>query len=260
MPASKPSRRFSALAILGLIIISLLMVVVLDSSSLVNPVVPLTGTPNQSPLPAGTLVLELFSNQNESDRLSNPTNQQFPIVGWSSILSQASNASSPYTQLYILTTNESGIVAQSLPAGPYILHLDVEALNAKIPIDVFAGNETLMSVRVFGAAYQLLYSEESNLVPTVAGAQSNIYVEINSSTSVADAGEQILLKAHEGNGGAGYLVNATVVSERPPTGGKQWLELGTASSFDPVNVTSIYLTTWRYYPFTTVEPMNPERG
>jgi hypothetical protein len=254
--SAKSSNVTSTMAVLGLIIISVLMVLVLNSSSLVNPVSPPTGPPPNSPGgPTGTLVLYLVSNTNESNPISNPTDGQIPISGLAAIVSLVTNSSStPLTQPQLMTTAKDGIATRPFPPGSYLIRFPIEALNVQVPVHVSAGNQTVVNIAVFGTAYQLLYSEESNVVPTNVGVRMSMYAEVGASSSVANDSEQVILKMHEGTGVGGYLLNATVVSQQPPAAGKEWLEMGASSALNPVNVTSIYLTTWRYISLVTVGP------
>jgi len=251
--AAKTSKLVSALAILGLILVSLFTVLVLDSSSLVNPTIPLqNGNSNGTPGPTGVLVVQLHSNQNETDRLANPTSGLFAVGEWPMTVAQATNSTNPTT--YAMITDTSGGSLQDLPAGNYVVSLKVEALIIRIPVQVSVGNEAKVQVRIYGSAYSLLYSEESGVLPTAGSAQSNVFVRVNSTAPVANASEPVVLKVHEGAAGSGYLVNATVISRQPPSQGTQWLELGSAAALDPVNATSIVLTTWTYATYITIGP------
>lgn len=250
--AAKTSRLVSSLSILGLILISILMVIVLNSSSLVNPTLPLqNGAPNGSPGPTGVLVVHLFTNQNESDRLSNPANSSFALGEKAMTVRDVANSSNPV----LLVTDTRGGVLQDMAPGRYVLRLQDQTLNIKIPVQISVGNQTKVVVHIYGAAYPLVYSEESGILPTVGSARSNMFVELRSSTSVANASEPVLIKVRGAESGNGYLVNATVIARQPPTQGTQWLLLGTVTPIDPVNATSIFLTTWTYSDFITTGPI-----
>ena len=252
MRTAKSSKLVSALSVLGLILISVFMVFVLDSSMLMNPTIPFQGgTSRGSPGPTGTLVVQLHSNQNETDKLGNPTTGQLPVSQWPITVAQA-NATHPAT--FALITDNSGGSLQEVAAGNYVVSFKIESLSIKIPVKVSVGNETKVQVRVYGTAYSLLYSEESGIVPTAGSAQSNVFVRVNSTAPVANASEPIVLKIHQGSGWKGYLLNATVISRQASSSGTQWLELGTPSALDPVNATSIVLTTWTYASLVTVGP------
>jgi hypothetical protein len=243
----------SSMAILGLIVLSMLIVLILNSSSLVSPVLPIQGgTQSGAPGPDGTLVVQLLSNQNERDRLSNPTDKLSAIGDKAMIVSQATNSSNPFSQ--VLVTDAGGAVSQSMSPGPYVVSLMDEALDINIPVQISPGNTTKLMVTIYGAAYPLIYSEESGVRPAAGSPQSNMYVELRSPTPVANVSEPVILKVYGTAPGAGYLVNATVVSRQQPTQGTQWLELGAAVMVDPVNATSIILTTWTYSSFIEVRP------
>jgi hypothetical protein len=253
--AAKTPRLVSSMAILGFIAFSTLIVLILNSASLANPALPFqSGSPNGNAGPTGDLVLQLLSNQDERDRLSNPSTQLFAIGEKAMLVSQGTNSSSAFGQ--VMVTNTAGLARQELPPGRYVVNLRDESLNINIPVQVSAGNETTLKVVVLGAAYQLVYSEESGVHPVAGTAQSNVYVQLKSSTSVANVSQTVILKVRGAGQGAGYLVNATVVSRQPPTGGFQWLELGAVGAVNPVNATSMVLTTWTYSSSITVRP-NP---
>ena len=127
-----------------------------------------------------------------------------------------------------------------------------ETLNMSIPVKVSAGNQTALGVSVLGKAYPVLYSEESGLVPTASSAQSLMYAEIGSRTSVAASGALVVLMVHEGPS-QGYPVPAAVVSQEQPAHGTQWLNLGASVAVDP-GATSIVLTTWTYASQVAVGP------
>jgi hypothetical protein len=261
--ARRSSKLVSALAILALIVVALLMIDVFDSATLANSAIPLGGGgPNAHGhpgpailLPNGTLIVTLVSNQNGSAAL--PTNRTLPLVAWPVTVTSI-NSSNPFTQPYVLTTNRAGVALRQLPAGPYAVQVQDETLNVTIPVQVLAGNETQVSVRVSGAVYQLLYSEEVGVLLTASSAQYGMYAELRSSTSVANLTEPVFLNVEEGTAGEGYLVNATVLAQQSPSQGTQWLELGTASAVDPLDATSIYVITWTYSSLVTVTPVGPD--
>ncbi len=250
--AAKSSRLVSALAILGLVLTSSLMVLILDSGSLANPTLPFeNGNANANPGPTGTLVVQLLTNQNESDKLSNPANTLFHLGEKAMTVTPEDNSSNPQ----VLITDVSGGVLEQLLPGHYVVRLVDETLSIKIPVQVFVGKETKLKVNIYGSAYPLAYSEESAVLPVVGKAQSNMFVQVRSSAPVANLSERVLLKVRGGAPGVGYLANATVLAQQPPAQGTQWLELGTGSTIDPLNATSIVLTTWTYSSFITVSPI-----
>jgi hypothetical protein len=256
--AATSSRTVTAVAIVGLIVVSLLIFNEFDSASLLNPMSPIVGGPNNpGPTPDynGTLVVQLSSNQNQNNKsLSVPLNQSTPLGNWPVIVTTPNSTSgySSYslTQQFSLTTKADGQAVMQITAGSWDVEISDETLNMTIPIPIYAGNETLLQVDVTGTVYPLIYSEESGLLLTPISAQYATFAELRSSTSVANVSAPVILRVAEGTGG--YDVNATVVSQEPPTQGTQWLQLGTASAVDPVNATSIYLTSWTYSSSTTI--------
>jgi hypothetical protein len=247
----KSSKLVSALAILGLIVVSVLMVLVVDASSFVNPLAP-TGIVNPSLKqgPTGTLVVDLFTNQNETNRISLPMNTLIPLGEWPVTVTEVNSS-----EHFSMITNTQGGSLQQLSAGSYVVSFPDESLNVAIPVQVAVGNVTRLEVKVYGTAYPLAYSEESGVLLTAGTAQSAMYVEVQSSTPVANASEPVILKVHGVIQGTGDLIPATVISYEPPSQGTQWLELGTSAPLNPVNASEIYLTTWTYSAFTTMTPI-----
>jgi len=167
-------------------------------------------------------------------------------------VTQAINSTKAITQPIV--TNFRGIATYLFPPGPYVVKLKDQTLNITIPVQIFAGNETSVAVTIYGAAFPLIYSEESGAL-TAEGLQSSLYVELRSYTPVANVSEPVILDVSGATAGTGHQVNATVVAWRPPTEGTQWLELGTAGTVDAVDATSIVLTTWSYSSQITIIPV-----
>jgi len=265
MRATRRSKLVSSAAILGLIVFSILIVIILDSSSLANPIMPFQGgPPNGNTGPTGTLAVRLVSNQNQSERFASPSpspalrSRLFPVVDKSINVSQAINPSNPGNSSnpfsLVLATDASGYLSQQLPPGQYVVNLRDESLDVSFPVEIKAGNTTTLMVDIAGTAYPLVYSEESGVQPAAASLQSEVYAEVQASTAVANVSEPVVLEVHGTAPGSGYLVNATVLSRQSPAQGTEWLELAAAGPVDPVNATSIVLTTWTYSATITVEP------
>ena len=249
---AESNRATSALAILGLIFTSVLMVLVLNASSLANPTLPFqNNSPNPVPGPTGTLVVQVHTNQNETDMLSNPTNRSFALGQKGVYVTVADNSSNPQTMI----TDTKGGSLQELAPGRYVVRLSDQILSIRVPVQIFAGNETKVKLTINVTAYPVVYSEESGVVPTVGKVRSDMFVELQSSASVASVNDQVLLKVRGGAPGVGYLANATVLAQQPPTQGAEWLELGASTAINPVNATSISLTTWTYSSVVTIEPI-----
>lgn len=254
MKSSRTSRWVSAFALIGLVLISLLMVLVLDASSLANPTIPLGPGNAGKQGPTGALVVRLFSNQNETDKLSLPTSSSnLPIGEWPVLVTTITNSSSPTS--YTMVTDTRGGSQIDLPPGQYMVSFLDESLAVKLPVTVQVNVETKLVVTVDGAAYPLLYSEESGLQLTPNGVQSTMYLEVSSHSQVANVSEPVVIKAESTIPGSGHLVDATVLSSEVSGSGTQWLELATASPLNPVDANSIYLTTWIYYPQVTMTPI-----
>lgn len=241
----------SAASLLGLILVSVLMVLVLDASSIANPTIPLgSGGPNNKQGPTGTLAVDLFSNANETNRLSLPTNSTYPIGEWPVTATMVSNSSSPTTYA-LFTDTKGGAVAEVAP-GNYTLSFTVESETVVVPVTVQLQNITRAIITVTGADFPIVYSEESTGTLTTAGLQSSMYVEVAASPAVPNATQSVVIKSQDAVAGAGRIAYATVVSQEPTSGGKEWLQLDTQQPFDPVNATSIYLTSWSYSTFVTI--------
>jgi hypothetical protein len=237
---------------LGLIGTSILLVLFLNSSSLANPTLPFQNSaPKQVPGPTGTLVVQVHTNQNQSDLLSSPTSQFFPWGEKGMTVTAADNSSAPQ----LLITDTQGGALQELAPGHYFVRLADQTLSIKIPVQIFVGNETKVKLTISGTAYPIVYSEESGVIPAAGKLQSNMFVELRSSAPVANVNDQVLLKVRGGAPGVGYLANATVLAQQPPTQGNEWLELGASTTINPVNATSIVLTTWTYSSSITVQPI-----
>src|SRR5712664_128190 len=173
---AKSTRLTSSLAILGLIGTSAVLVLFLNASTLANPMLPFQNTPpNAVPGPTGTLVVQVHTNQDENDMLSNPTSQPVFAIGEKAMtVTVADNSSSPQ----ILITHTLVGVLQNRAPGRYVLRLADQTLNIKVPVQIFVGNETKVKITVQGTAYPLLYSEESGVLLKGGKAQSNMIVEL----------------------------------------------------------------------------------
>lgn len=257
MHAARTSKLASSMAILGLILVSALLVIVVNSSVLVNPTLPIQGGNRNGPSQTGTLTVRLLSNQNQTDKFANPSSipRTFPVVGKSILVSQATNSSNPFGQ--VLVTDSRGNVSQNLAPGPYLVSLRDEALDINVPVTVSPGNETTVTINVDGTAHSLIYSEESGVHLAAGGAQSIVFVELRADVPVANVSDGVILEVHGAAPRSGYLVNATVISGQSPALGTQWLELGASGTVDPVNAASIVLTTWTYSAFIIVRPIGP---
>ncbi|HYR04131.1 MAG TPA: hypothetical protein VEO75_01980 [Nitrososphaerales archaeon] len=252
MRTAGSTRVSSSLAILGLIGTSILLVLFLNASSLANPTLPFqNNSPTPVPGPTGTLVVQVHTNQNETDRLSNPTNRSFALGQKGFTVTVADNSSNPQ----IMITDTKGGSLQELAPGRYVVRMSDQTLSIKVPVQIFAGNETKVRLTINGTAYPVVYSEESGVFPAVGKVRSDMFVELQSSTSVASVNDLVLLQVREGAPGVGYLANATVLAQQPPTQGTEWLELGASTTINPVNATSISLTTWTYSSVVTMQPI-----
>jgi hypothetical protein len=267
------SKAINAAAILGLIVLTVLMFEVLDTSNLFNPTAPRNANPthNSPPPPTqgpnGTLVIFVTSNQNTTNRFAPPTNTSSGAEGVPVLVTFA-EAIIPVQAEQSWTTNAQGLTGciQCLPPGLYVVSIRYDGLNMTIPTTVLAGNQTLVQVSLTGKAYHLTYSEDWGVLVTHGSAQYTMFAKVSSSAPVANVSQPVFLTIlGSASSGLGYhSVNATVVSEGAPTMGTQWLQLGTPS---PVNLyydddaTSIpFLTVWTSSTTTTVGPITYSTG
>jgi len=197
-------------------------------------------------------LVQLFTNQNESNGLSNPTSQVVPLGNKTMRVTQDINSSKAITD--VLVTDFRGVVLAAFPPGPYVVNVKDQTLNMSIPVEISAGNETDLAVTIYGAAFPLIYSEESGGL-TLGGVHSSLYVELQSDTPVANVNQPVILDVNAAAPGTGHQVNATVVAGKPPVQGTEWLELGTTATVDAVDATSIVLTTWSYTSNVVVLPV-----
>ena len=258
MRPGRSSKLISALAVLGLILISTFMVVLLNSTLLVETVPQRSnGNTNSSSGAEGGLLVQLFTNENESNVLGSPTSQVVPLGNKTMVVTQDINSSKAISN--VLVTDFRGVVVTGEPPGPYLVKINDRTLNISIPIVITVGNVTNLEVTIYGAAFPLVYSEESGAL-TAEGVQSSMYVEVQTFTPVANVSEPVILDVNGAAPGTGHQVNATVVAGQPPAQGTQWLELGTAGTVDTVDASSIVLTTWSYTSNIVILPIGSNVG
>jgi len=247
--AARSSRLVSGVAVVALIAVAALSVVVIDSHTLADPLQRDFIRPAAAPLPkTGILFVQMFSNQDFSSIVSDPLNTSAPVPEFlmqvitinSSVISEAPQP---------LTTDAAGVAHLSLLPGVYVLRVPYNTLRIEIPVRILSGNTTSVRLNVSEAAYSLLYSEAADV-----GGQPSVYVELPSSTSVANVTEPVTLQVQNGGSRNGYQVFATVVSEQEPAQGTQWLELESVGAFDLAGATTVLLATWTYSTSITVGP------
>lgn len=243
-----PSRIASAAAIIALFVIASLSVVVIDSHSLSDPLQRDFVRPGSAPLPpTGTLVVTMLSNQDFSSSISEPLRTPVPVPKWPLALVTI-NSSVISVEPISLTTDPEGVAIDTLLPGDYVLEAPYNTLNIEVPVVILSGNTTSVRLDFSEHAYSLLYSEASDV-----GAQPSLYVELGSSASVANVSEPVTIGMQHGGPG-GNEVYATVLSERLPAQGTQWLDLGTAAEVDLAGAGAVILATWSYSSTVSVEP------
>jgi hypothetical protein len=248
---------------LGLVVLSVLMINVFNTSNFVNPIAPSNagpgglGPPTLGNRPNGTLVVLVTSNQNTTSALAPPTNTSSDAKGVSVVATFAA-ASLPSEEEYYWMTNAQGLTGcvQCLPIGLYFLSIQYDGLNMTIPAQVSGDNQTLVQVSITGKVYPMTYSDESGVLVTPSSAQYTMFAQVSSSVPVANVSQAVSLTLSEGASEvATSHVNATVISQGAPTMGRQWLQLGTASPVNIVDVDSISMTVWTPSTITTVGPI-----
>jgi hypothetical protein len=235
-------------AIAALLVVASLSVVVIDSHSLSDPLQSDLIRPGSAPLPpAGTLVIEMVSDQNFSSAVSAPLRTPLPVPKWP-IAVVTINSSVISIEPISLATNPEGVAIDTLLPGDYVVEAPYNTLNIQVPVVILSGNTTTLRLDFSERAYPLLYSEASDV-----GAQPSLYVELRSSASVANVTQPVTIGLQHGGPG-GDEVYATVVSERPPAQGTQWLDLGSGAEVDLSGAGAVILSTWSYSSTVSVEP------
>lgn len=265
MRTERSSRAESAAAFIGLIVLSVLMVDVFDTSNFVNPTAPKNDNtapspPPLAPRPNGTLVILLTSNLNRTDRFAAPTNSSSGVGGVPIVATLDEQTVPPVRYLWL--TNAQGLsgCVQCLPVGPYVVTIQYDGLDMAVPASVFDGNQTTVRVNVTARAYRLTYSEEPGVLVTPSSAEYTMFAQVNSSRPVASVNQPVYLTVLEGASGVGYSVNATVISLGAPSMGTQWLQLGVPSAVNLLDATSISMTAWTSSTNTTVGPLTFVEG
>jgi hypothetical protein len=242
-----PSRIASAAAIIALFVVASLSVAVIDSHSLSDPLQRDLVRPGSAPLPpTGTLVITMVSNQNFGSAVSPPLPTAIPLPKWP-IAVVTINSSVISIEPISLTTDPEGVAVDTLLPGDYVVEAPYNTLNIQVPVVILSGNTTTVELDMTEHAYSLVYTEASDV-----GAQPSLYVELRSSTSVANVSEPVTIGLQNG-GPAGDEVYATVVSERPPAQGTQWLDLGSTAEVDLAGVGAAILATWSYSSTVNVQ-------
>jgi hypothetical protein len=240
LPADRSSRLLIAASLSALVVLASLMVVLINASpssvqlqrNFIRPVI--------APPGEGYLLVEMTSNENFSSVVSMPLGGQAPVVGWPLNVTPANSSVVAAIESSIIT-GRHGLALAQLVSGTYVLQTVYQTLDIALPVVISTDDVTEVRIGVTEGAYPTLYSEEGSL-----GAQSSVYVEVPSSTQVANSSQQVVLEVQNTGARSAYEVHATVASAQQPVLGTEWLNLVTAAPFDPVNADSMLLTTWRY--------------
>ena len=250
--AARSSRLVSGVAVLALIVVASLSVALIDSHSIADPLERNLIRPADAPLPKpGTLFVQMFSDQDFSTVVSKPLKMQVPLPQWPMTVTTINSSVISVTPLS-LKTDSDGVAHASLLPGLYVLRAPYNTLNIEVPVHISSGNTTSVKLEVSEGAYSLIFSEAADV-----GAEPSVYVEVGSSTPVANVSEQVTLQVQSGGPRGDYRVLATVTSEWPPAQGTDWLELAPEGTLDLASATSVILATWSYSSSITVAPTGP---
>jgi hypothetical protein len=247
--AARSSRLVSAVAVVALIVVASLSVALIDSHSIADPLQRNYIRPADAPLPKpGILFVQMFSNQDFRSIAAEPLNTSIPLRQWPMTLTTINSSVISVTPLR-LSTDSDGVAHVPLLPGLYVLRAPYNTLNIEIPVHISSGNTTSVQLNVSEGAYSLLFSEAADV-----GAEPSVFVELRSSTPVANVSQPVTLQVQSEGPRSAYRVVATVVSEWPPAQGTEWLELAPVGTLDLASATSVILATWTYSSMVTVGP------
>ena len=188
----------SAAAVVALIVVASLSVAVIDSHAIADPLQRDLVRPADAPLPkAGALSVRMLSNQNFTSVVSEPLGTPVPVPKWPMTVTTINSSVISETPLP-LSTDADGVAVVSLLPGDYVLRAPYNTLSIAIPFRIFGGNTTSVQLNVTEGAYSLLYSEAADV-----GGQPSVYVELRSSTPVANVSEPVTLDVRNGGSGSG---------------------------------------------------------
>ncbi len=244
------TRGLSTLVLLGLVLTSGVLVLILDSSALVSPMLPIRGSggnPNQGP--TGILVVTLYTDLNVTNPFADPRPGASNPIGEQSLgVYRASNTSTLVVPLF---TSVNGIAVARLSPDDYVVKMARDSQNIAIPVRVNADNVTRLTVRVVATSYPVSYAEVSAASPTALSYHETLYVQIHAPSTAAKFNDTVLVKLR--GGATGQIANATVTGVQQ-AGDNVWLVLDSAYSINPVSATEMTVTTYTYSYTTNYEP------
>jgi len=239
---AKWSRLASSVTVGALVACSLLIVITLNSSSLVSPPVPASGDGNGPAAPLeGLLRIMIRTNQQGGDSLAAPGTPLYPVVGKPIAVADADNLSAPAQLLF---TDTMGAAEARLSAGSYLVEVDDQTLHMSIPVTIADGNETRLSIAVLGSQFPVNYSEISAEGTSAAAGQNTIFLQVRSPSPVAKLNETVVLKVT----GRAFeeAVNATVVASQQ-YGGFSWLKVETPSAVNATRASGMAVEVYDGY-------------
>lgn len=219
---AKWSRLASSLTLGALVVCSSLIVLTLNSSTLVSPQVPAGGNGDGPAAPLdGVLRVMLRTNQQGGGPLAAPGTSLYPIPGKAIALVDADNLTAPAQLLF---TDAGGAAEARLAPGQYLVEVEEQTLRMSIPVTIADGNETRLSVAVLGSQYPVNYTEISGTGSSAAAGENTVFLKVRSASPVAKLNDTVVLKV---TGGAREeAANATVVAAQQ-YGGFSWLRVET---------------------------------
>jgi len=245
------SRIASSLTVTALVLASFLVVLVVNSSSLVSPPLAAGGNGSGPGTPQGGILRVTLQTNQKGDWFATPG----PFTYWVSqkpvVVADITNLASAAVVLF---TNSTGSAETRLSAGSYLVRIDEWTLHLAYPVKVTNGEETRLSVTVTGTQYHVNYSEISATGSSPLAGQNVVFLQVRSSHPVANVNDTVVLKVM-GGATPGAIANATVIESRQ-SGNISWLQLVTPDKFDAAGASSMAVVVYRASsPFPNTSPM-----
>jgi len=214
------------LTVSALVIASFLVVLVVNSSSLVSPPLAAGGNGNGPGTPQGGILrVTLRTNQPKGDAFSPPNRDFYGVSGKPIDVVNPTDITDPT----LIFTDANGMVLTRLSAGPYTVQLDEETLHISIPVTITDGDETRLNIVVTGTQYPVSYSETSATGSSPYAGENVVYLQLRSSHTVAGLNSTVVLKV--ASGATGEMVNGTVVGSQQ-SGQASWLQVVTPGALE----------------------------
>jgi hypothetical protein len=244
---AKWSRLASSLTVGALVACSSLIVLTLNSSTLVSPQVPASGNGNGPAAPLdGLLRVMLRTNQQGGNSLAAPGGPLYPVAGKAIALVDAENVTAPAQLLF---TDATGSAEARLSPGQYLVEVDEQTLHMSIPVTIADGNETRLNIAVLGAQYPVNYTEISGTGSSAAAGENTIFLKVRSPSPIAKLNDTVVLKVTAG--ASEEAANATVVAAQQYDG-FSWLRVETPSAVNATTASGMAVEVYDgYYSVTS---------